>query len=191
MLLVLLAGCGSMLRASTGPTVDVRGKVGIEVATDVATHLIGTQIAGAPIGLRLQGSAIGGDVVGFIGFAAGDTTAPAFYGRDPTVPDWRTGAFESVQGYAGHLAGAIGATTDGLMGGRVGLGIGRGTARSRDGGEVRHRIIGGEVAWQGDWKSTGDGWDNVRNRITASIYVQWSRLPADHSRIDWFDGGKQ
>src|SRR5688572_5773712 len=169
LLVLLLAGCGTMVRSNVGPTINMDGKFGLEVGTDLTTHMIGTQQGTAPIGVRLQAHSIGDEHAAFVAFVAGDAMMPRFYGKDPTLPD-DNGEFRSTRGYGGHISGALGRNTDHTIGVRAAAGFGHGIGRSRDGRTARFRIVGGELAWQGSFISDEDGygWDNVANRYTGS-----------------------
>jgi hypothetical protein len=176
---LLSSACGYTARASLGPTVTTGGKGGAEAAIEVGTHLIGTKIVSLPVTLRLQATRFFDETLGFVGLSIGDTVNPGFYGRDPL--DMQDGKYVDTRGWGGHLAGAIGGNSDGTAGLRVGLGVGRGRGRVMRDGDVQFRSLGGELAWQGDFESVGEGDDArvewPRHRFTAAVYVDLTRVP--------------
>lgn len=185
------SGCGAMLRANAGPTVTADGDVGAEVGVELGTHWISTPIVAATVGLRVQAVALADEQLVLAGLALSASPFPRFYGGS-TVFAERQAAGRPVDlcGFAGHAAAAMGASSDGTYGLRVGVGVGYGTGRALRAERARFLVAGGEVAWQGDYTDDGAGLDRRRQRVTASIYGQVSWIPAYELALDLGASGK-
>jgi hypothetical protein len=168
MALVVLGGCGYVVRGGLGPTRRDDGKIGAQAGIEIGTHLIASPESSMPFSLRAQAGFCDGSATMLIAAAASLDLGPGFW-HERSIRD--RGA-----GFAGRfgMAGGVGAERGVSGAGRFDVSVGYGTVEATDAeGPMRVEHLGLTLAWQPMFDRDGV----ARWSSAAEVYWQLSRVP--------------